>query len=79
MSDAEFKFPQWQGLLEELILEFDLQKLPDKILSVETLILERLQQLDHGSDGRVEKIALHDALTIVRIMKRDKLGSSGPD
>ncbi len=70
---------KWQGPLEELILEFDLQKLPEKILSVETLILERLQQLDHGSDSRVEKIALHDALPIVRIMKRDKLGSSGPD
>ncbi len=66
---------KWQGPLEELILEFDLQKLPEKILSVETLILERLQQLDHGSDGRVEKIALHDALTIVRIMKRDRLDS----
>jgi hypothetical protein len=76
MSDAELKFPQWQGPLQELILEFDPQKLPEKIQSVETLILERLQQTDHGSDSRVEKIALHDALAIIRIMERDKLSSS---
>jgi hypothetical protein len=79
MSDGELKFPQWQGPLQELILEFDPQKLPEKIQQVEALVLERLQQLDHGSDGRVEKIALHDALTIVRIMKRDRLGSSGSE
>jgi hypothetical protein len=79
MSDAELKFPQWQGPLQELILEFDPQKLPEKIQSVETLVLERLQQLDHGNDSRGEKIALHDALSVLRIMKRDRLGSSGPD
>jgi hypothetical protein len=49
------------------------QRLPEKIQSVETLVLERLQQLDQGNDSRVEKIALHDALSIIRIMKRDRL------
>ena len=79
MSDAELKFPEWQGPLQELILEFDPQKLREKIPRVEALISERLQQLDHGNDGRVEKIALHDALTIVRIMKRDRVASSGSE
>jgi hypothetical protein len=80
MSNAELKFPQWQGPLQELILEFDPQKMPEKIQSAETLVLERLQQLLHGNDSRVEKIAFHDALSIIRIMKRDRRGSSGgPD
>jgi hypothetical protein len=80
MSNAELKFPQWQGPLQELILEFEPQKMPEKIPSAETLVLERLQQLHHGNDSRVEKIALHDALSIIRIMKRDRRGSSGgPD
>jgi hypothetical protein len=80
MSNAELKFPQWQGPLQELILEFDPQKMPEKIQSAETLVLERLQQLHHGNDSRVEKIALRDALSIIRIMKRDRRGSSGgPD
>ena len=46
MSNAELKFPQWQGPLQELILEFDPQKMPEKIQSAETLVLERLQQID---------------------------------
>ena len=59
MSDAEWTFPQWQGPLQELILEFDPQRLPEKIPSVETLVLERLHQLDHGNDSRVEKIGVY--------------------
>jgi hypothetical protein len=43
------------------------------------LILKRLQQVDHESDSGVEKIALRDALSVVRILKRDKLGSSGQE
>ena len=75
MSDAEF--PQWQSPLQELLLEFDPEKWSEKIQSVENLVLERLQQLDHGNDGNVEKIALHDAVSIIRIVKRDRLDSSG--
>jgi hypothetical protein len=71
MSDGELKFPQWQVPLQELILEFDPQKRPEKIQQVETLILERLRQVDHESDSGVEKIALSDALSVVRILKRD--------
>jgi hypothetical protein len=77
MSDAELTFPQWQGPLQELVLEFDPRRLPEKIQSVETLVLERLQQLNHGNDSHVEKIALHDALSVIGIIKRDRLGSSG--
>ena len=73
------KFPQWQVPLQELVLEFDPQKLPEKIQRVETLLSERLQKLDDGRDSRVEKIALYDAQTMVRIMKRNRLGSSRPE
>jgi hypothetical protein len=75
MSDGELRFPQWQAPLQELILEFDPEALPKKIQQVQALILERRQQLDHENGGRVEKIALHDALAIIRIMERDKLSS----
>jgi hypothetical protein len=68
------KFPQWQVPLQELVLEFDPQKLPEKIQRVETLLFERLQKLDDGRDSRVEKLALYDAQTMVRIMKRNRLG-----
>ncbi len=79
MNDRELEFPQWQGPLQEAILEFDPQKLAEKIRTVEALIPERLQQLDQGKDGHAEKTALHDAQAILRIMKRDRLAASGRD
>jgi hypothetical protein len=72
---TELKFPQWQAPLQDLILEFDPVKLEEKIRTVETLLFDRLQQLDHGNGGRDEEIALQDALSIIRIMQRDRLDS----
>lgn len=72
---TELKFPQWQAPLQDLILEFDPVKLEEKIRTVETLLFDRLQQLDHGNGGRDEKTALQDALSIIRIMQRDRLDS----
>jgi hypothetical protein len=78
MNDAVLQFPQWRIPLQELIFEFDPQKLPEKIRHVETLILDRLCQVDDEYDSRVEEIALDDALRIVRILKRGKVSSSSP-
>jgi hypothetical protein len=72
--DEELKFPEWQAPLQEVILEFDREKLPEKIQKVETLIFERLQQLRQESDGRNEREAINNALSILRVIKRDKLG-----
>jgi hypothetical protein len=68
MSDGELRFPRWQTPLQELILEFDPETLPEKIQQLKALILQRRRQLDRENGGRVEKIALHDALAIIRIM-----------
>ena len=73
MTDGPLKFPQWQAPLQDLILEFDPVKLPEKIAVVEALLFARLQQLNHAAENRDEKTALQDALSIVRIMKRDRL------
>ena len=74
MNDQELKFPEWQAPLQDVILEFDRANLPEKIEKVETLILERLQKLRQSSDGRSEQQAINDALEILRIVKRDRLG-----
>jgi hypothetical protein len=71
MSDPELKFPQWQAPFQELIIEFTLQRLPEKLQKAEVLIQERLQQLDHGN--RDEQVALRDALSILRVMKQEGL------
>jgi hypothetical protein len=73
MTDGPLKFPQWQAPLQDLILEFDPIELTEKIAVVEALLFARLQQLNHAAENRDEKIALQDALSVVRIMKRDRL------
>jgi hypothetical protein len=75
MTDGEWKFPHWQAPLQDLILEFDSVKWQGKIREVEAVLFARLQQLDHGGNNRDEKIALQDTLSIVHIMKRDRLDS----
>jgi hypothetical protein len=74
VSDGELRFPEWQAPLQEFLLEFDGEKMLEKMHNVEILIFERLQQLDGESDGRTERDALNDALSILRIFKREKLG-----
>jgi hypothetical protein len=73
MGEGELKFPEWQTPLQELILEFDSGKLPKKLQEVETLILERLERLSQSEDGRGERYALDDALSILRVIRRDRL------
>ena len=73
MSGSELKYPEWQAALQELILEFDREKLPGKRQNVEILISKRLQQLRDEMDGLAEVQALNDGLAVLRIIKRDKL------
>jgi len=73
VNDEELKYPEWQTPLQELILEFDRTKLPEKVQTVEALVFERLQQLRRGNDGHIETQAINDALVILRVIKRDKL------
>jgi glycyl-tRNA synthetase beta subunit len=74
VNDEELKYPEWQRPLQNLILEFDAQKLPEEVEKVETLILERLQRLCSQNDAHIETRAINDALALLRIIKRDKLG-----
>jgi len=57
-----------------LILEFDREKLSEKVRRVESLISERLQQLRQEGNGDGELQAIDDALRTLRIIKRDTLG-----
>jgi hypothetical protein len=76
---TELKFPEWQAPLQDLILEFDPVKLEKIISKTEALRFDRLQQLDRGNGSRDEKIALQDALSIIRIIQHDRLGSPQPE
>lgn len=74
MSGEEMKFPEWQEPVRALREESDPDTLFEKVHNVELLILERLQVVFRGSDGRGERVALAEALHTLRVIKRDKLG-----
>ncbi len=71
--DRGLKYPEWQVPLEDAIVESDLKKLPARIHAVETLISERLKQLDTSEDGGAEREAINTALNILRVIKRERL------
>ena len=74
MNDGKLKSPDWQSLLQEIILEFSREKLIEKIQKVETLIFERLQQPLRSTDDPSEREALDHALSTLLTIKRDRLG-----
>jgi hypothetical protein len=74
MSDQETKNRTWQAVLRDLKQETDPERLSAKLQEVEGLILERLRELYRKNDDSKEHEALKDALSTLRIIKRDKLG-----
>ena len=62
-------YPQWQGLLRDLILEVDRPKLREKIQKLEVFMTARLDQLREGSDGHKEQQAIREALLLLGTIK----------
>jgi hypothetical protein len=73
VSKQELKYPAWQLPLQDVILEFNLDTLRGKIQQVETLIFQRLQELQHSKDGAGERQAINDALDLLRTVKHERL------
>lgn len=74
MRTEDLRFPDWQALLQGVILEYDRKKLTEKVQALEALIFERLQKPIQPSDNPSEREALDHALSTLRNIKRDRLG-----
>jgi len=72
MSD-ELKYPQWQEPFRNAITAFGTQQLSEKLKNVETMVLDRLQLLSSDIKSLEERQALLDAISIIRVLKRDKM------
>lgn len=73
MNDQELKYPAWQLPLQDVLQEYNSDELPGKIQQVESLIFERLQQLQSSNDGFVERQAINDAVELLRTVKQNRL------
>jgi len=76
MSD-ELKYPQWQGPFRNAIAAFGTQQLSEKLRKVEAMVLDRLQLLSSDIKNLDERQALLDAISIIRVLKRDKMQFRG--
>jgi hypothetical protein len=74
MGDA-LKYPQWQEPFRNAMTAFGTQQLGEKLRKVETMILARLQVLSSDIKSLDERQALLDAISIVRVLKRERMHS----
>ena len=74
MSD-ELKYPQWQEPFRNAMTAFGTQQLGEKLQKVEAMILDRLRVLSSDIKSLGERQALLDAISIIRILKRDQIYS----
>jgi hypothetical protein len=70
---SELRYPEWQKLCQEALLEAEPEKLEAKIHLAEWRIFKRLQTISADSDHYEERSAIADALNALRFLKRDTL------
>ena len=71
----DLTYPQWQEPLAAAILEFNPQQLREKIQKAEEAIARRIDELAFDPRNEHERRVLRDALSILRDVRRDRLGS----
>ncbi len=67
------RFPEWQKPYLDALVELDPEKLPERVASAETAIIQRMEQFTASPDSEVERRAVKDALDALYVLKRDKL------
>ena len=68
-SAEDLKYPEWQRPLQAALLEFDPQRLPERIVAAETAISTRLQLLSSRANGDSERQAIQDGLRLISFLK----------
>jgi hypothetical protein len=67
------RFPNWQREYESALLETDKSVLFKRVEVAEAAMLTRRDELAHDSSSQTERGAIEDALTKLRVLKRDRL------
>jgi len=75
MSDGELKY-KWQPEFQEVVVEFDRERLIEKIQQFETSVFVRLQELASSSNHHSERQAIADATSTIAALKKNKLSHS---
>ena len=73
-SSPEILYPEWQGEYRAALMELDPKKMLERVAAAETAIFKRLQTMSRSSDNHAERQAIEDALTGLRVLKKENLG-----
>ncbi|HEY6183003.1 MAG TPA: hypothetical protein VIW67_12200 [Terriglobales bacterium] len=71
------EYPEWQKPLQEALLEINGSCLEERVRLAEVAIANRLQSIALEPENRREQQAIADALSSLRILKRDILRRAG--
>jgi hypothetical protein len=72
-TDEEVRYAEWRDLYKQALLEVDEKKLRDRIAAAEKAISNRLGAIAGDSDHRAERQAIEDALSSLRVLKRNSV------
>ena len=72
-ESAKFQFPDWQPEFEAVMQENDQTKCPDRLRALKMAIFVRLKEKTSRPPGTVERIALNDAIHLLRVLRSENI------
>lgn len=72
-TDEGIRYAEWQEPYQQALLELDQKKLRDHIAAAERAISNRLRAIARDSNHHAERQAIEDALSSLRVLKRNSL------
>jgi hypothetical protein len=72
-TDEDIRYAEWREPYQQALLELDKNKLRDHVAAAETAISNRLRIIAGDSNNHAERQAIADALSSLRVLKRNSL------
>ena len=74
LSESQsFQFPDWQPEFEAAMQEADQAKRPERLEALKRAIFLRLKSKTSRPPGTVERIALNDAIQLLRVLRSESI------
>ncbi len=68
---SDLIYPEWQAEFQAAIVEVEPRALRRRIAAAESLIQKRLREIARDSDHPLERVAIDDALSALRVLKQE--------
>jgi hypothetical protein len=73
LESKRFQFPEWQPEFEAAMQENDQAKRPERLQALKRAIFLRLKSKTSRPPGTVERIALNDAIHLLRVLRSENI------